>query len=159
MKKSTKKKITSVLISLCIFIAIFLLDKIGIINIEDYIKEENSYAETDTTGLYKVIRVVDGDTIVINYEGKNEKLRFIGVDTPESVHPDKTKNTSYGKLAAEYTKGKLLGKSVRLEFDVEKTDKYGRLLAYVYLDDKMFNKTLLEEGYAKVATFPPNVRK
>ncbi len=107
---------------------------------------------------YDVVRVVDGDTLVINYEGTDEKVRLIGVDTPESVHPDKEKNTAFGDEVSEYATSQLSGKSVGIEFDVSERDQYGRLLAYVYLGDKMFNKTLLELGYASVATFPPNVK-
>lgn len=108
---------------------------------------------------YEVISVVDGDTIKIKYEGKEEKVRLIGIDTPESVHPDKTKNTVYGKKASDYTKNLLENKKVKLEFDVQKNDKYGRLLSYVYLENgEMLNKKLLQEGYAKIATYPPNVR-
>lgn len=107
---------------------------------------------------YKVIRVVDGDTIVIDYEGSHEKLRIIGVDTPESVHPDKSKNTAFGKTVSDFSKSQLDGKSVGVEFDVQERDQYGRLLAYIYVGDQMYNKTLLEMGYASVATFPPNVK-
>lgn len=107
---------------------------------------------------YAVTRVVDGDTIIVNINGKDERLRFIGVDTPESVHPDKSKNVPYGQVASDFTKAQLEGKSVTLEFDAQERDRYGRLLAYVYVDGKMFNETLLEEGHAKVATFPPNVK-
>ena len=108
--------------------------------------------------LYEVTRVVDGDTIEIDYYGEKEKVRLIGIDTPESVHPDADKNTDYGKVASEFTKEKLEGQLVSLEFDVEERDKYGRLLAYVYLDGEMFNSVLLEEGHAVVYTFPPNVK-
>ncbi|NLF80068.1 MAG: hypothetical protein GX572_02620 [Clostridia bacterium] len=108
--------------------------------------------------LFEVIRVVDGDTIVIDYHDSEEKVRLIGVDTPESVHPDKARNTEYGKLASAFAKEKLEGQWVTLEFDAEERDRYGRLLAYVYLDGVMFNKTLLSSGYAAVATFPPNVK-
>ena len=107
--------------------------------------------------LYKVVRVVDGDTIVINFNGTDEKVRFIGVDTPESVHSNSDKNTEEGTIASDFTKELLSDKSVSLEFDVSERDRYGRLLAYVYLDGEMINKTLLNEGYAKVATYPPNV--
>lgn len=103
-------------------------------------------------------RVVDGDTIVVLMDGKKEKVRMIGIDTPESVHPDKSKNTPMGKIASKYTKDHLEGQYVRLETDVQERDKYGRILAYVYLDDKMFNKTLLEEGLANLMTIPPNVK-
>ena len=59
---------------------------------------------------------------------------------------------------SDYTKSKLTGKKVKLEFDVQERDKYGRLLAYVYIDGEMYNKHLLEIGYAKIATYPPNVK-
>lgn len=107
---------------------------------------------------YNVVRVIDGDTIVVDFNGQNEKVRLIGVDTPESVHPNERKNTEEGVLTSNYTKERLSGKSVKLEFDVQERDKYGRLLAYVYIDDYMYNKELLEKGYAKIATYPPNVK-
>lgn len=109
-------------------------------------------------GPYEVERVVDGDTLVINIDGVSEKVRLIGVDTPESVHPDSSKNVEYGKVASEYTKNTLENKSVTLELDVQERDKYGRLLAYIYSDGEMFNLKLIREGHAKVATFPPNVK-
>lgn len=108
--------------------------------------------------LYKVTRVVDGDTIKIEYDDKQLSIRLIGVDTPESVHSDSNKNIPEGKIASEYTKSRLENKEVKLEFDVQPRDKYDRLLAYVYIDGEMFNKELLEKGYARVSTFPPNVK-
>lgn len=110
------------------------------------------------TQVYDVVRVVDGDTIVVNYNGTEEKVRLIGVDTPESVHPDSSKNTEEGVAASDYTKQHLEGKQVELEFDVQERDQYGRLLAYVYVDGVMYNKTLLEDGVADLATYPPNVK-
>lgn len=107
---------------------------------------------------YKVTRVVDGDTIIIDYNGTEERIRMIGIDTPESVHPNKEKNTEFGKTVSNFTKENLENKYVKIELDVQERDKYGRLLAYVYLDDVMYNKTLLAEGYAKIATYPPNVK-
>lgn len=108
--------------------------------------------------LYKVVRVVDGDTIIIDYNGTEERVRLIGVDTPESVHPDKEKNTEFGTTASNFSKELLTDKYVKIELDVQERDQYGRILAYVYLNDVMVNKTLLQEGYAKVATYPPNVK-
>lgn len=105
-----------------------------------------------------VLRVVDGDTIVVNYNGAEEKVRLIGVDTPESVHPDSGRNNEAGIAASEYTKNRLEGQEVDLEFDVQQRDIYGRLLAYVYIDGVMFNKILLEDGIANLATYPPNVK-
>lgn len=107
---------------------------------------------------YHVIRVIDGDTIEINYSGKKEKVRLIGIDTPETKHPTKGVQP-YGLQASAFTKENLEGEKVTLEFDVQERDCYGRLLAYVYTQDgTMFNGWLLEEGYAQIATFPPNVK-
>lgn len=115
---------------------------------------------TELAGNYTttVLRVVDGDTFVVNYDGVEEYVRLIGVDTPESVHPDSERNTEAGVLASDYTKARLEGKQVELEFDVQQRDMYGRLLAYVYVDGVMYNKTLLEDGVANLATYPPNVK-
>ncbi len=107
---------------------------------------------------HKVVRVVDGDTIIVSFNGKEERVRLIGIDTPESVHPDASKNIEEGKIASDYTKSKLENKEVMLEFDIQERDQYGRLLAYVWLGSTMFNKTLVQEGYAQVATYPPNVK-
>lgn len=120
--------------------------------------QDVSREQTPEEGTYLVTRVVDGDTIEIDYNGVKEKVRLIGIDTPESVHADESKNTEYGTIASDFTKQQLEDKYVSLEFDVEERDKYDRLLAYVYLDGIMFNATLLEEGHAMVYTFPPNVK-
>lgn len=106
----------------------------------------------------KVLRVVDGDTIEVDWDGKTEKVRMIGVDTPESVHPDASRNTAEGKTAAAYTKAQLEGKTVVVCTDVQERDQYGRILAYVFVDGNFYNAKLVSEGYAQVATFPPNVK-
>lgn len=102
----------------------------------------------------KVIKVIDGDTIEI--EG-NIKVRLIGVDTPETVDPRRPVGC-YGKEASDFVKSQLSEKTVELEKDVSETDKYGRLLRYVWLDGQLFNDTLVKEGYAQVSTYPPNVK-
>lgn len=103
----------------------------------------------------KVARVVDGDTIEI--EG-GEKVRLIGVNTPETKDPRKPVEY-FGQEAYEFTKSLLEGKDVYLEYDVEKTDRYGRILAYIYLADGTFvNAELVKQGYAQVMTIPPNVK-
>lgn len=122
-----------------------------------------STEESNESGLnlYRVIRVVDGDTIIINKDGAETKVRLIGVDTPESVATGNNayKNCEEGKIASEFTKGLLDGASVSLEYDVSPQDKYGRDLCYVYLEDgKMLNELLLEKGYARLMTVPPNVK-
>jgi micrococcal nuclease len=105
-----------------------------------------------------VERVVDGDTIRVTYEGRSERVRYIGVDTPETVHPRKGVER-FGPEASEANRRLVQGETVRLVFDVEERDRYGRLLAYVYLRDGTFvNARLVEQGYAQVMTVPPNVR-
>ena len=164
MKKKTKKLIGGIITGVLALVLV-VLDETGYIDLEKYLDNENTTvvennAHTNVNELneYKVVRVVDGDTFVVDFNGTNEKVRLIGVDTPESVHADKSKNTEEGALVSNYTKEKLTGKTVKLEFDVSERDKYGRLLAYVYIDGEMYNKHLLEIGYAKIATYPPNVK-
>lgn len=115
-----------------------------------------------------VKRVIDGDTIQIE---SGERVRLIGIDTPEMHESDKLYRDSQrtgedirtiqelGRRAYEFTRKLVEGKRVSLEFDVEKQDKYDRLLAYVYLKDGTFvNAKIIEEGYASLMTIPPNVK-
>ncbi len=95
---------------------------------------------------HRVIRIVDGDTIIVNYKGKNEKVRLLCVNTPESVHPDKKQNIPMGKVASDYTKKRLKGKYVELEFVGPIRRRYGRLLAYVFVDGLNFNLELVRKG-------------
>lgn len=121
-------------------------------------KSEKKAKKAEDDKYYKVVRIVDGDTIIVNMGSKNERVRLIGVNTPESVKPNASVQ-KYGKEASNFTKKLLEKKRVRLEFDIQERDKYYRLLAYVYLPDgKMVNKILLQEGYAQVMTVPPNVK-
>lgn len=106
----------------------------------------------------RVIRVVDGDTIVIEREGVDETLRLIGIDAPESVHRDKSKNTKAGKISSAYLKTLLENKVVKIELDKRERDKYDRLLGYVFLEDLFVNDHLVEEGYAKAKYYPPNAK-
>jgi len=108
----------------------------------------------------EVEKIIDGDTFwVINKEGIREKVRLIGVDTPEVRRSRNKEIGYYGKVASEYVKNLLDGRRVRLEYDVAKYDRYKRTLAYVYLEDGTFlNAHLLKEGYASVMTVPPNVK-
>ena len=104
-------------------------------------------------GQYKVIRIVDGDTIVIKYDGKYEKVRLLCVNTPESVHPDKKQNIPMGKVASKYTQKKLIGKYVNLEFEIKKIrGNYGRLLAYVFVDGQNLNLDLVRQGLSPYYT-------
>lgn len=103
-------------------------------------------------GQYHVMRVIDGDTIVVNYGGKKEKVRLLYVNTPESVHPDKKQNIPMGKAASDYTKKKLEGKYVDLEFEGALRGRYGRLLAYVFVYGVNFNLDLVREGLSAYYT-------
>jgi len=102
--------------------------------------------------LYKVVRVVDGDTIDIYYKGKKERIRLLNVDTPESVHPDKNRNTRLGRQASDYTKTRLSSKYVSLEFDEKERGRYGRLLAYVIIGNRNFNLELVQKGWSPYYT-------
>ena len=117
-----------------------------------------------------VVRVVDGDTIVVTVSartdgpgagsapfGEEQRVRLIGIDTPESVKPDSTVEC-FGREASSAAKALLEGQSVRLVRDVEEADQYDRLLRYVYLGDEMANARLVVNGYAKAYTYPPSVR-
>jgi len=106
----------------------------------------------------RVQRVVDGDTIVVRLDGRTERVRYIGMDTPESVKPG-TPVQCYAKAAAKENRKLVAGREVRLVADAEARDRYGRLLAYVYrADDGVFvNAELVRRGYARLLTIPPNV--
>lgn len=119
----------------------------------------------------KVKSVVDGDTLwVIDSEDNSFKVRMIGVNTPESVSSDESKNCEQGKIASNYTKSKLtVGETVYLEYGENKEDDYGRTLAYVWLKDVdndsnenakkyMYNTELLEKGYAQTMFINPNYK-
>jgi len=105
-----------------------------------------------------VLRVVDGDTIRVRYEGESQRVRYIGMNTPEVNHPERGAEP-YGREATEANRRLVEGETVRLVFDAEQRDRYGRLLAYVHRQDGTFvNAKLVEKGYAQVMTVPPNVR-
>jgi micrococcal nuclease len=106
----------------------------------------------------RVVRVVDGDTILVSVDGREERVRYIGVDTPETVKPGAPVEC-FGKKASARNKALVAGRRVRLVRDAEERDRYGRLLAYVYrADDGVFvNASLVRDGYAQPLTIPPNV--
>ncbi|MGZ5128728.1 MAG: thermonuclease family protein [Actinomycetota bacterium] len=104
-----------------------------------------------------VTRVVDGDTIHVDLEGVDTTIRLIGIDTPEREGPY-THEECFGREASAYTERALAGREIQLEFDVERTDRYDRTLAYVWLDGRLFDERIVADGFAVVATFPPNVK-
>ena len=108
-----------------------------------------------------VVRIVDGDTIHVAIAGREFTVRYIGMDTPETVAPGRPVEL-YGKEAAEANRALVDGRRVLLEKDVSETDRFGRLLRYVYIETPeglvMVNAELVRLGYAQVATFPPDVK-
>jgi len=105
----------------------------------------------------RVTRVIDGDTVEGRWDGSIRDVRLIGVDTPETVAPGQDVEC-YGPEASRFTERRLEGERVRLEFDEELEDRYGRTLAYVWFEDRLFNKVLVARGFATVTIYPPNDR-
>ena len=104
---------------------------------------------------FPVLRIIDGDTIVVEINRIPEKVRLIGVNTPETVDPRK-KVECFGKEASRFTSSMLMGISVTLESDASQgeRDRYGRLLRYIFLPDgTLFNKTIIAEGYGYEYTY------
>jgi micrococcal nuclease len=125
-------------------------------------------ANAQATETRRVKSIVDGDTVKL--EGYKESFRLIGIDTPESKRNNRAKDLAartgqdletiikQGKAATEFTKKLLEGKTVRIEWDVQRTDRYQRNLTYLWLNDKMANLEIVRAGYADVLTIAPNVR-
>jgi micrococcal nuclease len=126
-------------------------------------KTTNALAEVDVRHLTQatVRKVVDGDTIELE---DGQKVRYIGMDTPETKHPKKSVQC-YGREASAKNKELVEGKQILMEKDVSETDRYGRLLRYIYLpnpkasDEAIFvNEYLVEQGYARLLTYPPDIK-
>lgn len=132
-----------------------------------------STAQTDAHhGPYRVHRVIDGDTIILIINDTQERVRLLNVDTPETVHPDDTRNldSPWGQLASDYAKSLLDGTHVTITLDVEQRDQYGRILAGVWLAHPQgthlingqphvfVNEQIALNGFAEVMVIPPNVK-
>jgi micrococcal nuclease len=104
-----------------------------------------------------VLHVDDGDTIDVRIDGHIERIRYIGIDAPEVAH-DGVGAAPGGEAAAQLNRILVAGRRVRLELDRETRDRYGRLLAYVWIDDTMVNLEMIRRGYARALTIKPNVR-
>ncbi|MBI3989509.1 MAG: thermonuclease family protein [candidate division NC10 bacterium] len=124
---------------------LFLLILIALLQVEPSLG-----ARTTFEGI--VTRVTDGDTLEVRIGGRQEKVRLIGVDAPEKGQG------VWGEKATEFTRERALKHPVRLELDTRERDRYGRLLAYLYVDGSMLNEELVKEGLAMLLTIPPNVR-
>ena len=124
---------------------------------ESVIQEENNdYKRVEV----ELVEPIDGDTIAVKYNGNRESIRFLLVDTPETSHPRLGKQP-FGQEAKDFTRNLVENaRKLELEFDIgPQRDKYGRLLAYVYVDGKMIQEELLKNGLARVAyIYPPNTR-
>lgn len=105
-------------------------------------------------GEFQVTRVIDGDTIEIV---GGERVRYIGMDTPETVDPERPVEC-FGPEATQRNKELVAGKTVRLEKDQTDRDKYGRLLRYVYVGETLIGVELVEEGFARAQAFPPDTK-
>ncbi|TXG76351.1 nuclease [Patescibacteria group bacterium] len=139
-RKRFQKKLISLLIGLIIVAA-------------GYYSESRSASNTTAApapaGMYHIVRFDDGDTIVVDMNGVEEKIRFIGVDTPETQDPRKAVQC-FGKAASNYTQGRIGDQPIRLETDPLSTnrDRYNRLLRYVYLPDgTLMNLDIIQQGY------------
>jgi micrococcal nuclease len=165
-------KILTLLISVLSLLAVSFYNKAqsqGVHYNSDEAKFQVKFGKNYNYDNILVKRAVDGDTLLLE---NGERVRLIGIDTPElheskKLYRDAQRSgediktiQGLGKRAAEFTKDLVEGKRVRLEFDVDRYDKYKRLLAYVYLvDDGTFvNAKIVEEGYASLMTYPPNVK-
>ncbi len=144
-----------------IFIAVLMLLGISIPLSAPGSSESSTQATQSTstsiasTTLYAVLKVVDGDTIHIDIDGKKETVRLIGINTPETVDPRRPVEC-FGKEASNKAKELLTERKVRIETEASQgeRDKYGRLLGYIYRDDGLlFNKFMIEEGYADEYTY------
>ena len=117
-------------------------------------EEKPSPQDTPQEETYSVVKVIDGDTIKLE---NGEVVRYIGIDTPETVHPSKPVQC-FGKEASDKNKELVEGKVVKLEKDITNKDKYGRILRYVWVGDLFVNDELVRQGYAYVYTYPPDVK-
>lgn len=113
--------------------------------------------EPPETAVVPVTRVVDGDTVEVRLDGETEDVRYIGVDTPETVKPGAPVDC-FGPQASAFNHQLVEGRRVRLVFGVERRDVYDRLLAYVYLGERFVNAELVRRGLARTLTIPPNDR-
>jgi len=146
--KIEKKKVVFVLGGALLLLIGFILGRIS----------NNKGAESSTSSpnieVFKVTWVIDGDTIEIE---TGERVRYLGIDTPETVDPRKPVQC-FGLEASEKNKELVEGKMVRLEKDITDKDKYGRLLRYAYVNNIFVNLELVKQGFAFSYTYPPDVK-
>lgn len=157
MNKWTNVAVKLVIIAL-FFLIVFLM---GCVHSEQTFKSEGfmSTSSLPRESYVKVYKVIDGDTFWgKNRYGKNVKIRLIGIDAPEERSAFKKKKHPFGKVSKNHLDSLILNKEIRLEFDVDSLDRFGRTLAYAFLDHVFINEELIKNGYAVLMTIPPNVR-
>jgi micrococcal nuclease len=137
----------SVIVRILLAVAVLAVSAAGVL------RATSGGGAPPATGM--VERVVDGDTVIVRSGGGEERVRLLGIDTPETVDPDRPVGC-FGPQASAYTKHLLTGRSVSLVYDRELHDRYDRLLAYVYLHGVFVNARLIELGYARTLSIPPN---
>jgi micrococcal nuclease len=136
-------------------VAVFLLVRSG----DDGGESKRGPTDAPAAGSERaqVTRVIDGDTIEVRLDGRTEDVRYIGVDTPETVKPG-APIECFGPEAHEFNEALVDGEAVRLDYDAERRDVYGRLLAYVHVGATFVNAELVRRGFATTLTIPPNDR-
>ena len=163
MKKSVL--VGTIVLAVAFFCGIFKIDLTAILdetfaNLDS--KEIKTVSSTSSDKeIVELVKCVDGDTATFKINGKNKKVRFLGIDTPESVHPYKEVE-EYGKTASEYTCNLLKNANIlelSYELNLSKTDKYGRILAWVWADNDLVQEKLLSIGYAEVKYIYANYSK
>jgi len=150
-KRNLKSVSSLLLIGVCLILIGYLIyfsNKTSVVKINSLVISTATPSQLVT--FTKVIRVVDGDTIEVE---DGQKVRYIGVNTPELQTSE-----CFATQAAEINKNLVLGKVVKLKKDVSDTDKYSRLLRYVYINDMLVNNELLKNGAAKIETIPPDTK-
>jgi len=155
------KKWINVMIKLGVIILFFLL--VSLMSCAQSEEAFRSFGFFEKSNLppsdaVRVFKVVDGDTFwVKNGIGKNVKIRLIGIDAPEDRNAFHKKKHPFGITSKRYLDSLILHKEIRLEYDVDSLDRYGRTLAYAYLNDTLINAEMIKNGYALLMTIPPNV--
>lgn len=141
-RRNRKISLTAVVIAAAVFL---------LVRVFDLTRDDAGGFSFDSPGPYRVQRVVDGDTLVLD---GGTRVRLIGVDTPETKHPNKPVEP-LGPEASEFTRRHVEGRQVTLQFDRERRDRYKRVLAYVYVGDWFLNEELIRAGFSRAETRYP----
>ena len=158
-----------ILVLLCVACICFSVVRAFVFNDVSGVASSGTFTELAEYETARVVRVVDGDTLVVTLNGEEQRVRLIGIDCPESVSAHASENTAEGMQASNHTKQLVSsGDTVYLETDVSQTDKYGRLLRYVWLGvpieekdcdyaaEYMLNARIVADGYAEAVEYEPD---